>query len=148
MAKAQITWMGPDYRCVGEANDGPAIILDTPHGDGRAQSGPSPMELILLGLAGCTGMDVLSILQKKRQPVTGMQVRLEAERTDEHPKVYTKIHVEYVLYGEGVSESAVERAIELSETTYCSVSVMLSKSVEITNSYRIVTDQVTPYVSR
>ena len=122
MSKAQVTWVGPGLRMVAEANGGPALVLDSarpPHG---THTGASPMELLLLGLAGCTGMDVISILTKKRQPVTGFQVRVEAERAPAHPKVYTRIHLEYIIYGEGVSPKAVERAIELSETTYCSAS--------------------------
>jgi putative redox protein len=102
------------------------------------------MELILLGLAGCTGMDVISIMAKMRQPITNLQVRVSAERADSHPKVYTSIHVEYVAYGEGVEESALERAIELSETRYCSVSAMLRESVDITNSFSII-EEAGPY---
>jgi len=129
---------------VGEANDGPAIVLDSKKDVFGTHSGPTPMELILLGLAGCTGMDVMSILSKQRQPVTGFQVQVSAERAEEHPRVYTSIHVEYVVYGEGVKAEAVERAIELSETRYCSASAMLAKAVEITNSYRIIEDEPTP----
>jgi putative redox protein len=90
-------------------------------------------------------MDVMSMLSKQRQPVTGFQLNVSAERADEHPKVYTSIHVEYVVYGEGIDAKAVERAIELSETKYCSASAMLSKAAEITNSYRIVEDEPTPH---
>jgi putative redox protein len=129
---------------VGEANDGPAIVVDSSGAPFGTHSGLSPMELILVGLAGCTGMDVISILTKQRQPVTGFQVRVEGERADSHPKVYTKIHVEYVVYGEGVEEKAVARAVKLSEETYCSVMGMLHATVDITNSYRIVEDRPMP----
>jgi putative redox protein len=145
MSKAKVTWTGPGLRLVGEANDGPAIVLDSSKAIFGTHSGPTPMELILLGLAGCTGMDVMSMLSKQRQPVTGFQLNVSAERADEHPKVYTSIHVEYVVYGEGIDAKAVERAIELSETKYCSASAMLSKAAEITNSYRIVEDEPTPH---
>ncbi len=82
-------------------------------------------------------MDVVSILQKKRQPFTGLQVRATAERASDHPRVYTRIHLEYIVRGKGVDPQAVERAIELSQTKYCSVSAMLAKTAEITTSYRI-----------
>ena len=144
MSEAKVTWTGPGLRLVAEANDGPAIILDSSKPIFGTHSGLTPMELILLGLAGCTGMDVMSILSKQRQPVTGFQVQVSGERADEHPKVYTKIHIEYIVYGEGVDTKAVERAIELSETKYCSASAMLSKSAEITNSSRVIEDAPTP----
>ena len=138
-SEAKVTWVGPGLRLVGEASSGPAIVLDhvLPGEEGR-ETGPRPLELLLIGLAGCSGMDVVSILQKKRQPFTGLQVKVTAERADEHPRVYTHIHLEYVVTGQGVEPQAVERAIELSQTKYCPASAMLSKAVEITTSYQIV----------
>jgi len=138
-SEAQVTWVGPGLRLVGEASSGPAIVLDhvLPGEEGR-ESGPRPLELLLIGLAGCSAMDVVSILQKKRQPFTGLQVKVTAERADEHPRVYTRIHMEYVVTGQGVEPQAVERAIELSQTKYCPAAAMLSKAVEITTSYQIV----------
>ncbi|HUV91296.1 MAG TPA: OsmC family protein [Anaerolineae bacterium] len=138
-SEAKVTWVGPGLRLVGEASSGPAIVLDhvLPGEEGR-ETGPRPLELLLIGLAGCSAMDVVSILQKKRQPVTGLQVKVTAERADEHPRVYTHIHLEYVVTGQGVEPQAVERAIELSQTKYCPASAMLSKAVEITTSYQIV----------
>lgn len=124
---------------VGEASSGPAVVVDHALSDeDREDSGPAPMEFLLIGLCGCTGMDVVSILQKKRQPFTDLQIEATAERADEHPKVYVKIHLEYVVTGEGVDPRAVERSIELSQTKYCSASAMLSETAEITTSYRIV----------
>ncbi|HIE39232.1 MAG TPA: osmotically inducible protein OsmC [Anaerolineales bacterium] len=138
-SEAKVTWIGPGLRLVGEASSGPAIVLDhvLPGEEGR-ETGPRPMELLLLGLAGCTAMDVVSILQKKRQPFTGLEVRVTAERAEEHPKVYTQIHLEFVVKGEGVDPRAVERSIDLSQTKYCSASAMLGKTAEITTSYRVV----------
>ena len=144
MSEAQVTWTGPGMRMVGEANGSPGIVIDSRGGTYGTHTGPTPMELILLGLGGCTGMDVISILEKMRQPLTNLQVRISAERADSHPKVYTSIHVEYVAYGEGVEESALERAIELSETRYCSVSAMLRESADMTNSYSII-EEPGPY---
>jgi putative redox protein len=137
-SSAQVTWVGPGLRHVGEGSQGPAIIVDhaLPEEE-REEGGPRPMELLLIGLAGCTAMDVVSILQKKRQPVTGLETKVTAERAEEHPKVYTRIHVEYVVKGQGVKPEAVERAIELSETKYCSAMTMLRQAAEITTSYRI-----------
>ena len=138
-SEAKVTWVGPGLRLVGEASSGPAIVLDhvLPGEEGR-ETGPRPLELLLIGLAGCSGMDVVSILQKKRQPFTGLQVKVTAERADEHPRVYTHIHLEYVVTGQGVEPQAVERAIELSQSKYCPAAAMLSKAVEITTSYQIV----------
>lgn len=145
MSTAKVTWVGPGMRSIAQANDSPTIVIDT-HSDSAPQGGPSPMELILMGAAGCTAMDVVSIMSKKRQPLTGLEVRVEAEKARTHPMVYTKIHLEYVAYGKGVDETALKRAIELSEETYCSVNAMLKKAVEVTWSYRIVEDQPTPYL--
>jgi len=138
MANVQVTWTGPGMRLVGDVEGGPSILLDSSHPEYGTHSGPGPMELLLLGLAGCTAMDVISIMAKKRQPMTNLQVKVQGERAETHPKIWTKIHLEYIAYGEGISESALARAIELSESTYCSVNAMLSKAAEITTSYRIV----------
>jgi putative redox protein len=89
------------------------------------------MELVLLSLGGCTAMDVISILQKKRQDVTSFEILMHAERAADHPKVFTNITLEYVVTGHNVEEEAVSRAVELSETKYCSVNAMLSRSVAI-----------------
>lgn len=137
MVKAQVTWAGPGMRFVGETDTSPAIIVDS-YGEYGRHSGPSPMELVLIGLAGCTAMDVVSIMEKKREPLTNLQVKVDAERAESHPKVYTKIHVEYIAYGTGINEKSLSRAIELSESRYCSVQAMVQKTAEITNSYRII----------
>jgi len=97
----------------------------------------SPMELLLLGLAGCTGYDVVSILTKKRQDLVDFKVKVRGIRDDDYPMVYTHIEVEYLLWGNALSEKAVTQAIELSENKYCSASVMLGKTAKITSSYRI-----------
>lgn len=139
-SKAQVTWVGPGLRLVGEA-DGPAIVVDHAMPDEeREDTGPHPVQLLLIGLCGCTGMDVVSILQKKRQSFTGLKVKATAERAEEHPKVYTEIHLEFVVTGEGVDPQAVERSIELSQTKYCPASAMLGEAAEITTSYRIVSE--------
>jgi putative redox protein len=130
---ARVTWV-EERRFMGSASSGHAVIVD-----GSAQKqGSSPMELLLIGMAGCTAYDVMNILEKKRQVVTGLDVTARAERADKPPRVYTRIEVEYVVRGHSVKQKAVEDAIRLSEQKYCSASVMLGKTVEITTSYRIV----------
>ena len=113
------------------------VPMDGPEEFGGSDGGTRPKELLLLALAGCTGSDVISIMNKMREPVSKFEVDIEAEMTDEHPKVYTKIEVIYKVWGEGIKESNLKRAIELSETRYCGVSAMLKNSVEITNRYEL-----------
>ena len=129
---AQVTWV-EDKRFVGRASSGHAVVVD-----GSAEKlGSSPMELLLIGLASCTAYDVMSILEKKRQSVTGLEVSARAERAEEPPRVYTTIEVEYLLRGREIKPKAVEDAIRLSEEKYCSASIMLGKTAQITTSYRI-----------
>lgn len=113
------------------------LTMDAAESVGGTDAGSRPVELILMGLAGCTSMDVLSILQKKRIPLEDFEVQVEAERAEEHPKVFTRIALKFIFYGKNISEEAVKRAIELSETKYCSVSAMLSKTAAITVEYEI-----------
>jgi putative redox protein len=135
---AEITWIGPGLRLVGETAHGQAMVIDhVLRDEERHETGPRPMELILIGMVGCTSMDVVSLLRKQRQPFLALRVRATAERADEHPKVYTKIHLEYVVKGKGVDARAVERAIELSQDKYCPGSAMLGKTAEITYSYQL-----------
>jgi putative redox protein len=130
--EAKVTWV-QDRRFVGQGSSGHAIVVD-----GSAEKvGPSPMELVLIGLVGCTAYDVIGILQKKRQAVAGLQVSARAERADDPPRVYTAIEVEYVVRGWDIKPKAVEDAIRLSKEKYCSASIMLGKTAHITTSYRI-----------
>lgn len=131
--EAQVTWV-EDKRFVGHASSGHAVIVDA----SAEKMGSSPMELVLIGMAGCTAYDVANILEKKRQAVTGLEVSARAERAAEPPRVYTDIQVEYVVRGRNIQAKAVEDAIRLSEEKYCSASIMLGKTAHITTSYRIV----------
>ena len=115
----------------GLTSSGFTVPMDASVDHGGANDGPRPMELILLSLGGCTAMDVISILQKKRQEVTNFEILLHADRSSEHPKVFTDITVEFVVTGHNLDEEAVKRAVELSETKYCSANAMLSKAVPI-----------------
>lgn len=114
------------------------VMMDGPEGFGGSDAGIRPKELLLLSLGGCTGSDVASILKKKRVKLDNFEMNIEAEMTEEHPKVFTKINLEYVFYGSDIKEDDVERAIELSLTKYCGVTAMLQKSMEINHTYRIV----------
>ena len=126
---------------MGKADSNHWIPLDGPEQLGGSDAGSHPKELILIALGGCTGSDVAAILTKKRVPFKNFYMNLEAEVSEEHPKVYTKINLEYVFEGQGIKKEDVERAIELSLTKYCSVTAMLQKAVGITHSYRIVETQ-------
>jgi putative redox protein len=121
----------------GTADSNHWTVMDGPTDFGGRAAATRPKELVLLGLAGCTASDVVSILRKKRIALERLEVNVTAEEREEHPRIYTHIHLEYVLHGEGMRDRDVERAIELSETTYCSVGAMLKPTVAITHSYRI-----------
>lgn len=125
-----------DLKFLATNEGGQSIVIDATERDGR-MLGVSPMELILMGLGACTGIDVVSILRKQRQELTGLEVNVSGERREEHPRYYERIHVEYVVKGKGLDEAMVARAIELSERKYCSVRAMLAGRAEITSSYRI-----------
>jgi putative redox protein len=127
---------------------GDAFVAESPSGHAivtgfskKADNSPSPMELVLLAVGGCTGADVVSILAKKRQRVTGYEIEVRFERRAEHPRVYTSIEMLHRIRGRSVDPRAVARAIELSETKYCSVSAMLRPGVAITSRYEVVEDE-------
>lgn len=115
-----------------------AISIGTHGADDKPAEGASPMELILMGTAGCTAMDVISILQKKRQDVTAFEIRMHADRAADHPKVFTHITMEYVVTGHHVDPDAVQRAIDLSLEKYCSAHAMLSKAVPIEHTCTVI----------
>ena len=121
----------------GKADSGFTLPLGTSPDVGGDNDGFRPTELFLIGLAGCTGMDVISILQKKRQEVTNFEIFVKADRSDTHPKVFTHIQVEYVVTGHNIEREAVERAVELSTTKYCPAQKMLSQSVPIEHKITI-----------
>ena len=123
---------------VGKTDSNHWITMDGPESFGGSDAGIRPKELILLSLAGCTGSDVVAILQKKKIDLKGFEINIKAEQQEAHPQVFTKIHLEFLFYGKNIAEKDVERAIELSQTKYCSVTVMLQKAVEITHSFKIV----------
>jgi putative redox protein len=129
--KAQIKWTD-GMQFIARAGKGPAVVLDS----GEGGSGPSPMEIILMGVAGCSAIDVIMIMEKKRAQVTGFQVNITGERAEEYPKRYTDVHIEFVLHGKGLKPKAVEQAIQLSETKYCGA--MASLNADFKTTYLIV----------
>jgi putative redox protein len=129
--KAQLKWT-EGMQFVGRAGSGPAVVLDSSDGG----SGPSPMALVLIGVAGCSAIDVIMIMKKKRAEVTDFQIYITGERAEEYPKRYTDIQIEYVLHGKNIKPKAVEQAIQLSETKYCGAVASLNATFE--TIYRIV----------
>lgn len=134
--EGRAVWKG-DMTFEGVGHKGLRVMMDTTAESGGHDEGFSPMELVLVALAGCTAMDVMSILKKKRQDVTGLEVITRGARAEDYPQVYTHIEIEYVVSGHAIEPKAVERSIELSETKYCSVSGMLDKTAKITTKYRV-----------
>ena len=121
----------------GRAESGHEIIIDGPPALGGENQGMRPMEMVLLGLGGCSAMDVMHILKKARQKVSGCHIELDGTRAEKDPKVFTDIHLNFVIEGESVSEKQVARAVQLSAEKYCSASIMLRNSVNITHSYEV-----------
>ncbi len=135
--KGTIRWAG-DVKFTAESGSGHTIVIDGPPEYGGKNQGVRPMELMLLGLGGCSSFDVVHILKKARQEVTDCVATLEAERADAVPAVLTKIHLHFVVTGRNLKENQVKRAVEMSAEKYCSASIMLSKGgVEITHSYEV-----------
>lgn len=122
----------------GTAGSGASVIMDGPPDHGGENQGPRPMEMLLLGMGGCASFDVVHILRKRRLEVEDCICEIEAERADEEPKVFTKIHLHFKVSGADISEKAVARAVELSADKYCSASIMLGKTAEVTHSFEII----------
>ncbi len=122
---------------VARVNSGHAVVMDALPQVGGMATGARPMELLLIGLAGCTGMDVVSILRKMRVEFDRFEVRVKAEKAPQHPKVYTRIDLEYIIWGEKIPEDGFQKAINLSQERYCSASVMLGRTAQLSHSYRI-----------
>lgn len=137
--KASIKWK-EQVTFLGETESGHSVLMDGPPEGGGRNLGPRPMELVLLGTGGCTTYDVIHILEKSRQQVTGCEVKIDAERASEDPKVFTKIHFHFIVTGKNLKPEHVERAIHLSAEKYCSASIMLSKMAEITHDFEIIQD--------
>jgi len=133
---AQLRWLGPDMQLEGATASGQIVKLDSTS-DQAAAIGPSPLELVLQALGGCTTMDIVSILQKMRRTITALTLEINADRREEYPRIFTHIHILYKLVSPDAMENELGRAIKLSEEKYCSVSGMLRPTVQITTSYEL-----------
>lgn len=122
---------------VAESGSGHAVVVDASPDVGGRDLGPRPMELVLMGTGACSAIDVVHILRKARQPISGCVVELDSERAAEDPKVFTRIHLHYVVTGKGLAATQVERAIKLSKEKYCSATIMLAQTAQITFDFEI-----------
>lgn len=137
MTQAKVKYVD-GLQFVGEASSGHAIVMDGDPESGGNNTGLRPMELLLIGLGGCSGMDVASILKKKRQDLRGLEINVKGEKAENYPKRFTNIDIEFVVTGRDLSDEAVKRAIDLSMEKYCSVKATMEGSARINFSYRIV----------
>jgi putative redox protein len=125
---------------VGSSSSGHALVMDGGPEVGGNNTAPRPMELLLLGIGGCSGMDIVSILKKKRQDITGLEITVNGKRADTHPKRLTDIVLEFIIKGRNISEEAVKRSVDLSMNKYCSVKASLEGSAKVRFSYRILNE--------
>ena len=137
--KSRVKWV-QDVMFVGESGSGHSVVMDGAPDAGGRNLGIRPMEMLLLGLGGCSAFDVVLILKRGRHDVRGCQVKLKAERAPVEPKVFTAIHMHFVVTGRGLKQDVVERAVALSHEKYCSASIMLAKTAAITTSVEIFED--------
>lgn len=135
--KARVKWI-ENVCFMGESETGHAVVLDGAPDAGGRNLGMRPMEMLLIGMGACTSFDVVTILKKARQPITDCVAEIDATRADEIPKVFTKIHVHFVVTGKGLNPAQVERAVNLSAEKYCSASIMLGKAAEMSHDFEIV----------
>lgn len=135
--KARIKWV-EERTFIGESGSGHKVVLGTAFGPEGRTPGPSPMELVLIGTGACSAFDVVHILEKSREAIEDCVVELEAERAEKDPKVFTRIHMHFVVKGRGLAVNKVERAIGLSIEKYCSASAMLAKTAKITHDFEVV----------
>ena len=133
-----VRWQPGGMSFIAETGSGHILAMDGAPEAGGRNLAPRPMEVVLSGTGGCTAFDVVLILQRSRQEVTGCEVKLSAERADTDPKVFTKIHFHFLLKGRDLKPSIVERAIKMSAEKYCSASIMLAKTAELTHSWEVV----------
>ena len=135
--KARIKWIeGVSF--AGQSESGHTVVMDGPPDSGGKNLGVRPMEMLLLGMGGCTAFDVVHILRKSRQPISDCVAEVDATRADTDPKVFTRIHVHFILSGKGLDPKRVDQAIKLSAEKYCSASIMLGKVADVTHDFEIV----------
>lgn len=134
--KARIKWV-QEAMFIGESDSGHAVVMDGPADGGGRNLGIRPMEMVLIGMGGCTAYDVVHILKKSRQEIADCSVEIEAQRADSVPQVFTHIHIHFIVRGVGLTATAVKRAVDLSAEKYCSASIMLGKTATITHDFEI-----------
>ncbi|MEZ5739590.1 MAG: OsmC family protein [Burkholderiaceae bacterium] len=139
--ECRVSWNGPQgMSFMAQTGSGHAVVMDgAPEGGGNNLA-PRPMEMVLLGTGGCTAYDVVVILRKSGQDIRGCDLQLQAERAETDPKIFTRIHFHFVVTGRGIKPNLVERAIKLSHDKYCSASIMLGKSAQITHDFEVIED--------
>jgi putative redox protein len=135
--KARVKWI-EGIAFMGETESGHAVVMDGAPAAGGRNLGPRPMEMLLLGAGGCSSIDVIMILKKSRQAVSDCYVELEAERAETDPKVFTKIHMHFVVKGKDIKPEAVEKAVKLSAEKYCSASIMLGATAKVTHDFEVI----------
>ncbi len=134
--QASVRWT-ENTQFVGVSGTNHSVVMDTDAEHGGDNIGAKPMELLLIALAGCTGMDVVSILKKMRVEFAGLEIKVRGERREEHPRIFTRIDLEYIIYGTRIDENAVKRAVDLSMEKYCSVTGMIKNTCPVNYTYRI-----------
>jgi putative redox protein len=139
MVEAKVTYV-QGMQFVGDASSGHAVVMDSDSSTGEHNTGSRPMELLLIGAGGCSGMDVISILKKKKQHVTGLEIKVKGEEAEDFPKKFTGIELEFIVRGKGISEEAVKRSVELSMNKYCSVKATLEGTATVSYSYKIINE--------
>ena len=137
MLNAKVTYTN-GLQFVGESSSGHAIVMDGDPKVGGHNTGLRPMELLLVGLGGCAGMDVISIMKKKKQDVTGLEINVEGQKAENYPKKFTDINIAFIIKGRNISEDALKKSIDLSMNKYCSVKATLEGSAKINYSYKII----------
>jgi putative redox protein len=138
MLTAKVKWV-EGFQFVGESGSGHAIVMDASPEAGKVMTGMTPMEMLLVGIGGCSGMDVVSVLKKKRQDVIDIAVNVRGEKAESYPQKYTSIELEFIITGKDISDEAVRKAVDISMEKYCSVKATLEGSAKIGYSYKIVT---------
>ncbi|NCN22610.1 MAG: OsmC family protein [Gallionella sp.] len=140
--KARVKWV-EQVAFLGETESNHAVLMDGAPAAGGRNLGPRPMEMLLIGAGGCTSFDVITILKKSRQLVTDCYVELEAERAETEPRVFTKIHLHFVIKGHDIKPAVVEKAIKLSAEKYCSASIMLGATAAVTHDFEVIQESAT-----
>ncbi len=137
MMEARVKWV-ENAQFVAETGSGHALVIDGPADIGGRNLGPRPMEMMLVSVGSCSAVDIVHILKKARQPVSGCEVAVSGQRAETDPKVFTSIHLHFVVSGKGLSENQVKRAVQLSAEKYCSASIMLQKACPVTHDFELV----------